>query len=218
MENTKNTDGIKRQAVVIIHGIGEQRPMDTLRSFVETILREEDEQGERSYYSKPDTISDSYELRRIKLKKLKGINEDWTYQTDFFEYYWAHHMSGTEWRHVFNWGFRHSSTNFLRYSKDWQRRCEARAYKDLRNHERLRQYFWAIPDLAIIVVAAFSSLWYFVRIRFLKLELVARQGSYQRFRGLRSHSIYLKQFLGIRAKNIIGDASAISRYITRKYR
>ena len=29
------------QAVVIIHGIGEQRPMDTLRSFVDAVLPEE---------------------------------------------------------------------------------------------------------------------------------------------------------------------------------
>jgi len=27
----------KKQAVLLIHGIGEQRPMDTLRGFVETV-------------------------------------------------------------------------------------------------------------------------------------------------------------------------------------
>jgi hypothetical protein len=32
-----------RQAVVLIHGIGEQRPMDTLRAFVAALLPEDRE-------------------------------------------------------------------------------------------------------------------------------------------------------------------------------
>ncbi len=42
-----------RQAVVFIHGIGEQRPMETLRRFVQALL------PGGAYYSKPDEISDS---------------------------------------------------------------------------------------------------------------------------------------------------------------
>ena len=49
-----------RQAVVLIHGIGEQRPMDTLRSFVDAFL------CFGTYYN---TLSQSYELRRIKLRR-----------------------------------------------------------------------------------------------------------------------------------------------------
>ena len=52
-----------RQAVVLIHGIGEQRPMATLRGFVHALLPK----GE--YYSKPDDISDSFERRRLKLRR-----------------------------------------------------------------------------------------------------------------------------------------------------
>lgn len=95
-----------RQAIVLIHGIGEQRPMETLRSFVGAFL---DPSG---YHSKPDTLSDSYELRRIKLRRAsrcegatEDINLEWP-ETDFYEYYWAHHMYGTTWSHVVSWFFR----------------------------------------------------------------------------------------------------------------
>ena len=88
-----------RQAVILIHGIGEQRPMATLRAFVDAFL----EPG--SFYSKPDKISGSYELRRIKLRRIAGtpaLNREWP-ETDFYEYYWAHQMYGTRVAHVINW-------------------------------------------------------------------------------------------------------------------
>jgi hypothetical protein len=96
-----------RQAVVLIHGIGEQRPMATLRAFVEWLLPAHDKKHD--YYSKPDQISDSFELRRIKLKRLRAVepseqslNLDWP-ETDFYEYYWAHRMHGTTISHVVRW-------------------------------------------------------------------------------------------------------------------
>ena len=164
MGNTKYTDDIKRQAVVIIHGIGEQRPMDTLRGFVNALFHKEnqddDENKGRPYHSKPDTISDSYELRRIKLRKFKdpktgiSINEDWKYKTDFFEYYWAHHMSGTEWGHV--WA--------------WIRRILCRSWKDLTEKENSKReayqnsrqgplyaWTWALIIVASVVVLVFAS-------------------------------------------------------------
>jgi hypothetical protein len=97
---------VERQAVVLIHGIGEQRPMATLRGFVAAFL------GVGNYHSKPDTISNSFELRRIKLRRLdeteqppSGLNADWP-QTDFYEYYWAHQMHGTRVAHIAGWMFR----------------------------------------------------------------------------------------------------------------
>ena len=94
---------VTRQAVVLIHGIGEQRPMATLRGFVAAFL------PFGSYHSKADTISQSYELRRIKLRRAEksedapdGVNLDWP-ETDFYEYYWAHQMYGTRIAHVTNW-------------------------------------------------------------------------------------------------------------------
>ena len=61
-------EGKDKQAVLVIHGIGEQRPMSTLRGFVDAVwtidstLREENVKS--TVWSKPDTISGSYELRR----------------------------------------------------------------------------------------------------------------------------------------------------------
>lgn len=75
---------MKRQAVVIIHGIGEQRPLGTLKSFVRSF------RPERTFYSKPERLTASFEARRMKLRKLtkeeetKDETENWI-ETDFTE-------------------------------------------------------------------------------------------------------------------------------------
>lgn len=74
---------VRRRAVVVIHGIGEQRPMETLRGFVDAVL---DTDGERPrLYSKPDSLADGFELRRL-------VAADSKLRTDFHELYWAHLM------------------------------------------------------------------------------------------------------------------------------
>ena len=104
-----------RQALVIIHGIGEQRPMDTLRSFVDAVWTHDDSvhhrhsTAEGTVWSKPDKASGSFELRRLTTgKNTKGL------RTDFFEFYWAHMMQGTTLAHVTSWArmllFRRPST------------------------------------------------------------------------------------------------------------
>jgi len=89
-------------ALLIIHGIGEQRPLDTLRSFVKTVWENDKSiQHEHSIpgtFYKPDRLSDSYELRRITTTKNKK-----DIRTDFYELYWAHLMEGNQLRHVFTW-------------------------------------------------------------------------------------------------------------------
>ena len=91
-----------KQAVVLIHGIGEQVPMDTLRGFVDTVwvkdstLRRPNVPKEA--WSKPDEMSRNFELRRLTTAKNRdGI------QADFFEFYWAHLMEGTKLSHVWAW-------------------------------------------------------------------------------------------------------------------
>ena len=68
-----------RQAVVLIHGIGEQRPMATLRAFVEWLLPAHDKHHDyyskdkhHDYYSKPDQISDSFELQEDQTQKIQS--------------------------------------------------------------------------------------------------------------------------------------------------
>ena len=83
-----------KQAVVLIHGIGEQKPMDTLRSFVSAVLPPATE-GQVQYWSKPDTMSALFELRRLQVPgRIK---------THFYEYYWAYHVSGTKISHLWHW-------------------------------------------------------------------------------------------------------------------
>lgn len=82
-----------KQAVVIIHGIGEQQPMDTLRGFVEAVVGER--AGREKYFSKPDPASELAELRRLQTVGRSG--------THFYEYYWAHHVEGTRVLDVLWW-------------------------------------------------------------------------------------------------------------------
>src|SRR5688572_10743111 len=91
-----------KQAVLLIHGIGEQRPMETLRGFVHAVWTTDTSvhhpYSPPTVWSKPDTVSGSYELRRL----TTGQNRE-SIRTDFFEFYWAHLMSGTTFSHVTAW-------------------------------------------------------------------------------------------------------------------
>jgi hypothetical protein len=91
-----------RQAVILIHGIGEQRPMDTLRGFVKCVWSDDkdvhSEHGTSEVWSKPDRISGSFELRRLTTGRGRNA-----IRTDFFEFYWAHLMRGTRPGHVIAW-------------------------------------------------------------------------------------------------------------------
>ena len=91
-----------KQAVVLIHGIGEQVPMDTLRGFVDAVwtsdssLRKESTSSQ--VWSKPDNISHDFELRRLTTAhNVSG------HRIDFFEFYWAHLMEGTTLSQVAGW-------------------------------------------------------------------------------------------------------------------
>lgn len=93
---------IKRQAVVVIHGIGEQRPMDTLRSFVKNIkgyLEKHDyTEVNTTVRSKPDGVSEIYETRKLSLSASRNRPI-----TDFYEFYWAQNMRGTAISHMTTW-------------------------------------------------------------------------------------------------------------------
>lgn len=89
-----------RQAVLVIHGIGSQRPLETIRSFVEQVwLQDRDGRrrpGRRLWY-RPDTTSGNFDLAQIV------ANEKDRARTDFFELYWAHLMEGTRFASVWAW-------------------------------------------------------------------------------------------------------------------
>ncbi|MER9949282.1 hypothetical protein [Mesorhizobium sp. M0047] len=94
------------QAVVIVHGMGEQRPMDTLRGFVQAVWSHDPDRA--PFYARvadpadpagakinqswitPDSRTNSYELRRITTPyDVDGR------RTDFYELYWADITQGT---------------------------------------------------------------------------------------------------------------------------
>lgn len=87
-----------RQAVVVIHGIGEQRPMTTLRGFVPAVVDVDDE---HPIYAVPDRADRTYELHTIVAPADQGSGRP---QTDFYEAYWASAVQGTRLAHVLTWG------------------------------------------------------------------------------------------------------------------
>lgn len=106
------TKATKKQAVLIIHGMGEPVPMQTLRSFVDAVWvtdeslisrrRPDSNDGQprvdNPVWDKPDRRNRSFELRRITTEQA-----DDGQRTDFYEFYWAHLMHGTTWEHLKAW-------------------------------------------------------------------------------------------------------------------
>lgn len=101
-----------KQAIVIMHGMGEQVPMSTLHSFVNSVWTTDKNlvdpgkpdpntggpRQENVSWAKPDARNNSTELRRVTTEKDASGN-----YTDFYEYYWAHMMQGNTWEHFKTW-------------------------------------------------------------------------------------------------------------------
>ena len=91
----------KKRAVVMIHGMGDQSPMETLRSFVAAVWTSVPAlggTGKALTWSLRDRMSDNLELWRI------ATNADTTgVRTDFFEFYWADMMEDTRLSGVLAW-------------------------------------------------------------------------------------------------------------------
>lgn len=98
----KELPKVKRQAVIVIHGLGEQRPMETLRSFVKGVQSAlEDgmpEDKKAILRSQPDSIGDIYETTKLSLPS--GENRP---ITDFYEFYWAHNMRDSKFSNMLAW-------------------------------------------------------------------------------------------------------------------
>lgn len=73
-----------RTAVVLVHGMGEKRPMETFDGFVRTALHEK-----WDYHPQPAEITDTYEARRFTAPK-RGPGQG---GVEFFEYHWPYLMT-----------------------------------------------------------------------------------------------------------------------------
>lgn len=84
-----------RQAVVIVHGMGEQKPLDMLNRFIDAAIPGTTKVVPDSdlpvYYSRPVSESDSYEARVYLARETKDYP-----QTEFYEYHWSHMMQGNK--------------------------------------------------------------------------------------------------------------------------
>lgn len=95
-----------KTAVVLVHGMGEQRPLETIRSFVEGVYQHDlalasgntDGRNMLRISIVPDSTSGSAELRR-----LTTLSDGPEKRTDFFEFYWADIMDGTPVEMVTGW-------------------------------------------------------------------------------------------------------------------
>jgi hypothetical protein len=84
------------QAIVVVHGIGAQRPLSTLRGFARAIR-----DPQRPMFAVPDRTDTSYELHTLVLPADDGHR-----RTDLYEGYWAPESTGTRLAHVARWGRR----------------------------------------------------------------------------------------------------------------
>lgn len=125
-----------KTAVVIIHGVGEQRPMDTLWGFIDAAwLNDPDlvEPFQKFVYSKPGATENNHELRRVTTRGDKNTGRSF----DFHEYYWAHMFRGNTLSDVKGWLF----SMFFR----------PRSQVPPEYHN----YWWAGWGLAALVIAAY---------------------------------------------------------------
>ncbi len=82
----------RKQAVVVVHGMGEQRPMETLRDLASSLA------GSRNVFIIPDQATGSAELARIR---VPGRNGDPS--TDFYELYYADLLGGGTFAQLRGW-------------------------------------------------------------------------------------------------------------------
>src|SRR5215831_5510473 len=98
------------QAVVVIHGMGEQRPMDTIKAFVkavwetDAVITANDLPHPSQVWSKPDVRTGSCELRRITTREcIPSAAFPHGVRTDFYELYWADLTAGSTWDQFTGW-------------------------------------------------------------------------------------------------------------------
>lgn len=95
-----------KQAVLLVHGMGEQMPMETLRGFVQTMWVEDRSLGRTSpnkVWFRSDERNDSNELWRITtgpIKKGAGTSRQ---RVDFYEFYWADLTAATTLDQLKDW-------------------------------------------------------------------------------------------------------------------
>jgi len=92
--------GRTRQALIVVHGVGEQRPGQTLRRFVSAVFPDT---GPDVRFTKPDYVSPLFEMKMVT---VPGRWSDQRPTTDVYELYWAHLILDTTVGQVYGWAGR----------------------------------------------------------------------------------------------------------------
>lgn len=102
-----------KQALLVIHGMGEQLPGQTLMEFVRAVFGVKPEDPPR--WMKPDTLSSSFETRKVTIKAApapresktngagRNVDSEGRPTTDVYELYWAHLIRDSTTRQVLSW-------------------------------------------------------------------------------------------------------------------
>ena len=93
-----------KQAVIVVHGMGEQRPMETVRSLIVSLLGKNEQslkQEKEPFHVIPDNATGMNELSRIRVSSPprgeKGM------RTDFYELYYADLFTGNTLDQLSGW-------------------------------------------------------------------------------------------------------------------
>lgn len=100
---------IRKQAIVVVHGQGQQRPMGTVREFVMSLWQYNPQltvnppplDKGRDYWIVPDGKSGLFELQRVTTPPYNDGHGD--RRTDFFELYYADLFENTPLRNLWRW-------------------------------------------------------------------------------------------------------------------
>lgn len=100
-----------RQAVIVIHGIGEQVQGISGEEVARAIFGGSPD----SFYSKPDDLSESFDAIRYQGRKLRDLDRP---TTDVYECYWADQLRDNRTRHMLAWAL---SLLFRKQTPTWAR-------------------------------------------------------------------------------------------------
>jgi hypothetical protein len=92
----------KRTAVLVVHGMGSQRALDTVRGVVNSVWLD-DEPSSKRYWMHPEKRDNDTDLSVITTNEIPGTVDNRS--ADFHELYWAHLMSETRAVAVLLWLF-----------------------------------------------------------------------------------------------------------------
>jgi hypothetical protein len=135
-----------KQALIVIHGIGEQQPGQTLMEFVQAVFGTDSSQTLR--WVKPDNLSDSFETRKVTIKAAAsppGAPGEGRPTTDVYELYWAHLVRDSTTGQVMGW----MKNLLLRKSSDMP--------ASLRPHVRIVRILLVVVLLAFVGATGYAA-------------------------------------------------------------